>query len=408
MYNSLIGKPCLRVGLVMSLLIGLSVLSLAACGGEESAKGGAGQEHNKSTSAGTAPTDGQMGATGGSAATNGQIAFGRHYEYGQPHSAIFAMNLDGSHVSQITHPPEGFRDDFPEWSADGQRLAFVRQSIEDAHIVGSYTSGMKWKPIMSLGDESMSRIMVLNTKTGDARQVVGVEGFDPAFSPDGHSLAFKRILGPDTNAKRIEGIWLVGLDGSTLHQVTNVDPKLPVAFSDSWPQFSPDGKKLVFERTRLEDNRHGVFVQSLDSSGSPEDAHQLTPWKMDCGITPEFSPDGKLVLFRCGPWLEAPSMLWWVHPDGTGLHRLEDETVIEPCCSPAPPVQSYLGSGFSPSFSGGEGWITTSWVPPLYDLGPADVAVMRIEDGDVVRTTNLTKSEMDESAPDWGTHPPVG
>jgi hypothetical protein len=22
-----------------------------------------------------------------------------------------------------------------------------------------------------------------------------------------------------------------------------------------------------------------------------------------------------------------------------------------------------------------------------------------------VRTTNLTKSEMDESAPDWGTHP---
>jgi hypothetical protein len=79
------------VGLVMSLLIGLSVLSLAACGGEESAKGGAGQEHNKSTSAGTAPTDGQMGATGGSAATNGQIAFGRHYEYGQPHSAIFAL-----------------------------------------------------------------------------------------------------------------------------------------------------------------------------------------------------------------------------------------------------------------------------------------------------------------------------
>jgi Tol biopolymer transport system component len=405
MYHSLIGKPSLRVGLVMSLLIGLCLLSLAACGGEESAKGGAGQEHNKRTSAGTAPTDGQMGATGGSAATNGQIAFGRHYEYGQPHSAIFAMNLDGSHVSQITHLPEGFRDDFPEWSADGQRLAFVRQSIEDAHIVGSYTSGMKWKPIMSLGDESMSRIMILNTETGDARQVVGVEGFDPAFSPDGHSLAFKGILGPDTNAKRIEGIWLVGLDGSTLHQLTNVDPKLPAAFSDSWPQFSPDGKMLVFERTRLEDNRSAVFVQSLDSSGSPEDAHQLTPWKMDCGITPEFSPEGKLVLFRCGPWLEAPSMLWWVHPDGTGLHRLEDETVIEPCCSPAPPVQSYLGSGFSPSFSGGEGWITTSWVPPLYDLGPADVAVMRIEDGDVVRTTNLTKSEMDESAPDWGTHP---
>jgi hypothetical protein len=45
MYHSLIGKPSLRVVLVMGLLIGLSVLSLAACGGENSAKGGAGQEH---------------------------------------------------------------------------------------------------------------------------------------------------------------------------------------------------------------------------------------------------------------------------------------------------------------------------------------------------------------------------
>ena len=50
MYHSLIGKPSLRVVLVMGLLIGLcSLLLLAACGGEESAKGGAGEEHNKST-----------------------------------------------------------------------------------------------------------------------------------------------------------------------------------------------------------------------------------------------------------------------------------------------------------------------------------------------------------------------
>ena len=48
MYHSLIGKPSLRVVLVMGLLIGLcSLLLLAACGGEESAKGGAGQVHNK-------------------------------------------------------------------------------------------------------------------------------------------------------------------------------------------------------------------------------------------------------------------------------------------------------------------------------------------------------------------------
>ena len=33
---------------------------------------------------------------------------------------------------------------------------------------------------------------------------------------------------------------------------------------------------------------------------------------------------------------------------------------------------------------------------------------MRVEDGGVVRKENLTKSEKWDSAPVWGTHPPVG
>src|SRR5829696_1346554 len=58
MYHSLIGKPCFRVVLVMGLLIGLcSLLLLAACGGGNSAKGGAGQVHNKSTSVDSAPAN---------------------------------------------------------------------------------------------------------------------------------------------------------------------------------------------------------------------------------------------------------------------------------------------------------------------------------------------------------------
>src|SRR5215212_5663884 len=110
MYHSLIGKPSLRVGLVMGLLIGLSsLLFLAACGGEEAAKGAADQEHKKSTSGGTASTD-------------GLIVFRQENR----RDAIFTMYPNGSHIRQITHPPKGWRDDGPAWSPDGERIAFHR------------------------------------------------------------------------------------------------------------------------------------------------------------------------------------------------------------------------------------------------------------------------------------------
>jgi Tol biopolymer transport system component len=375
MYRSPTGELELRVGLLMALL-GPTLILLTACGGQSSAKGGGGQENNSTT--------------GGSAAANGQIVFRRWFDPDQTKDAIFTMNPDGSHVSQITHPPKGWADDSPVWSPDGTKVAFYRQS----------------------SDDSYSWIMVVNPDTGDARKVTKCTapcdgGHDPAFSPDGRSLSYKHIIGPDTDAERIGGIWIVGLDGSNPHQVTNVDPKLPASFEDFGSAFSPDGKMLVFDRELRqrepqlggeEPYYHAVFVQPLDSSGSPGDARQITPWESNCGDHPEFSPDGKLVLFRCVPKGEGgPSNLYWVHPDGTGLHALTH----------APADKQYLGSCFSPSFSEGEGWITAGRTPGYGEDDNADVFRMRIEDGEVVSSENLTKSALWDSAPSWGTHPAV-
>ena len=368
-----------HLAILLALLVAtLVVLALSACGA---------QEANKKKS-----------ESGGSAATNGQIVFRRYFDPDQSKGALFTMNPDGSHVRQITHPPKDWpHDDSPAWSPDGERIAFHRQTI----------------------DESRSRIMVVNPDTGDAHEGTPCTGrcvsnFDPSFAPDGDSIAVSRQVGPPSlwgeprplkiswpESKNYWAIFIVGIDGSNPHQVTNIDPKLPAncCVSDSGPAFSPDGKMVVFERLREgPDERNAVFVQPIDSSGSAEDAQQITPWELNCQDSPEFSPDGKLVLFRCLPkGEEGPSNLYWVHPDGTGLHQLTH----------APADKQYLGSSFSPSFSAGEGWIMVGRTPGYGEEGNADVFRLLIEDGKVVREVNLTKSEIYDSNPVWGSHQPV-
>jgi len=325
----------------------------------------------------------------GGATRNGQIVFRRYFNAEHTKGALFVMNPYGSHIRQITHPPMGWRDDVPAWSPDGKRITFERFK----------------------SDTSTSRVMVANPDTGRTHAVVPctvercVYASDPEFSPDGRSIAYARSFGPPKphdppEWKLHSAIFIVELDGSDPHQVTTIPKrhKGQLATDTSDPAFSPNGKMLTFVRTNFqkENDRFAVFVQPI---GSPEDAQRITPWKLGCQDHPEYSPDGKLILFRCLPkGEEGPSNLYWVHPDGTGLHALTH----------APADKQCLGSSFSPSFHKGEGWITAGRTGGYGKEGNADVFRILIEDGKVVRSVNLTRSASWDSAPDWGTHPPVG
>ena len=384
MYRPTLWRQALGLGLLMTLV----VFALSACGEERG--GGGGQEAT------------QKSESGGSAATNGQIVFRRYFDPDQTEGALFTMNPDGSHLRQITHPPKGLpQDDYAEWSPDGQRIVFQREPA----------------------DFSTSRIMVVNPDTGDTRTVVPCDGgrclyaSHPDFTADGQSIAYSRAVGPtilkgvprpiDWNKistpewKNYSAIFIVGLDGSDAHQVTSTPERREgqLATDTTDPAFSPNGKMLTFVRTNFqkENDRFAVFVQPI---GSPEDAQRITPWELNCQDKPEFSSDGKLVLFRCLPeGEEGPSNLYWVHPDGTGLHKLTHEEDAD---------KQYLGSSFSPSFHKGQGWIVVGRTGGYGDEGNADVFRILIEDGKVVRSVNLTKSEKWDSAPGWGTRPPVG
>jgi Tol biopolymer transport system component len=375
--------PILSGGLGIIVVVFVFISVVGSLGGG----GGGGEENKKNASGGSAPTD-------------GLIVFRRFLDPEGGH--IFTMYPNGSHIRQITHPPEGFSDGSPAWSPDGTKVAFHR-GCRPSHCHGS-------------------RILIVDVNTGFTRQVTHcipdggwtkenpppssapycVGDSQPTFSADGKSIAFRRIIGPEDESSIVEGIFIVGLEGSDPHQVSNVQKQGALEFEDFGPAFSPDGKRLVFERTCLADDRSAVFVQSLDSSGSPEDAHQITPWKMNCQDHPEFSPDGNWVLFGCGGEAKVGGTynLYWVNPDGTGLHQLTHQGHGD---------EGYIGSSFSPEFKGW-GDIVAAHRPAYGGGGTPDVFRMHIdiEHGEVAPsvTVNLTKSEPHDDAPSWGTYPP--
>lgn len=171
------------------------------------------------------------------------------------------------------------------WSPDGRRIAFLR-----ARYTGH--SDRTWLFVATANGKGVRRV----AKCG----YCGVEyGGGPGWSPDGRWIAFSRNWG------RQQSLWIVAAAGGDPRRLTNCG----AACADVQPAWSPDGRLLAFQRISSKPGASGLFTIRAGGSGLTRIAAE--------GSYPQWSPDGHRIVFD--PTADSIAV---ANADGSHLHVL--------------------------------------------------------------------------------------
>ena len=159
---------------------------------------------------------------------------------------LFVKRIGAADAQQITI---GDHDDIqPTWSADGARVVFVRakdaaRRLQPGDVFGMY-------------ENDVGGVWSVNVQTRAETPLVD-NAFFPNVSPDGRSIAV------DASWAGPRRIWIVDARGLNPQQVTSDSSE---AVTHIAPRWSPDGKRLVYQR--IERTRFDVAVVDLATRGS--------------------------------------------------------------------------------------------------------------------------------------------
>jgi Tol biopolymer transport system component len=216
---------------------------------------------------------------------------------------LYAIRPDGTHKKILT---TGYVDTDPELSPDGRQIVFLRCT-----------------QLTSCGDIGTTNVWIMHTDGTAVRQLTYCDGTNclgsgnATFSPDGRWVAFG-LDQLDAHGVNHEGIFLERTDGTHLTRVTSNGRDNP---PDEDPQFSPDGRSLVFDREGADGTQVIVTVR-IDGSC----LRVLNPTIN--GFSPDWSPRGNQLTFTLvrGNGEASVADIATMRPDGSHLRVLTSAT----------------------------------------------------------------------------------
>jgi len=184
------------------------------------------------------------------------------------HTYLYVMNRDGTSKRRLI-PQEG-KIEAVAWSPTGEQILFTQY-------------GALWV----INPDGSGLFKVADALTEYRGRPYAAQ---PAWSPDGHRIAF---VAPGIGPEHYPDIFVINADGSGLFNLTS-DPA-----EDYQPVWSPDGRHIAFVTTRI--GYQSIYTINIDGSNVTQIFHSST----EGAYHPTWSPNGLHIAFVVGS-----SALW--------------------------------------------------------------------------------------------------